>query len=101
MTWAVIVGIEGDEHNRFYQRGAEGSAEHVGGDLVTTNTGVAFLPDDLHSIHIKGDAPVINFHMYGLGLEQLKAREYYSAKDNTWKTFSDYGVIHEARMGYQ
>ena len=57
------------------------------GQRVGPGEGVAFLPDELHSIHIHGDAPVRNFHMYGLALDQLAEREYWSKKEQVWKVF--------------
>ena len=93
-TWAVIVGVTGDELNRFYDRAAEGVS--VKGEFVVRQgTGVAFMPDDLHSIHI--DAPLLNFHMYGLALEQLARREYYKADEHVWKVFPPHSDIREAR----
>jgi predicted metal-dependent enzyme (double-stranded beta helix superfamily) len=94
-TWAVIVGITGEELNRFYDRAAEGVREK-GQFTVKQGTGVAFLPDDLHSIHIQ--APLLNFHMYGLGLDQLHSREYYKAEERAWKVFPAHGDIREARQ---
>jgi predicted metal-dependent enzyme (double-stranded beta helix superfamily) len=94
-TWAVIVGITGEELNRFYDRAAEGVRE-TGQFTVGQGTGVAFLPDDLHSIHI--EAPLLNFHMYGLGLDQLHRREYYKAEEKAWKIFPAHGDIREARQ---
>jgi predicted metal-dependent enzyme (double-stranded beta helix superfamily) len=93
-TWAVIVGVSGDELNRFYER-AENGVREKGSAVVRQGTGVAFLPQDLHSIHI--DAPVINFHMYGLALEQLFHREYYKAEERAWKVFPPHSDIREAR----
>ena len=58
-------------------------------------TGVAFMPEDLHSIHIQ--APVLNFHMYGLALEQLLHREYYKAEERAWRVFPPHSDIREAR----
>jgi predicted metal-dependent enzyme (double-stranded beta helix superfamily) len=93
-TWAVIVGVTGDELNRFYDRAAQGVS--VKGEFVVRQgTGVAFMPDDLHSIHI--DAPLLNFHMYGLALEQLSRREYYKADEHVWKVFPPHSDIREAR----
>ena len=85
-TWAVIVGLEGIEENRFYERREHG-ADQTGGQDVGPGTGVAFLPDDLHSIHIHGAEPVVNFHMYGLALDQLHEREYWSQKHGAWRIF--------------
>lgn len=93
-TWAVIVGVTGEELNRFYDRDGEGVREK-GQYVVKQGTGVCFLPEDLHSIHI--EAPLVNFHMYGLGLDHLHSREYYKAEERAWKVFPAHGDIREAR----
>ncbi|HYL26072.1 MAG TPA: cysteine dioxygenase [Burkholderiales bacterium] len=93
-TWAVIVGVSGEELNRFYQR-AELGVRETGSAVVKQGTGVAFMPDDLHSIHIA--APLVNFHMYGLALEQLHLREYFKADERAWKVFPAHSDIREAR----
>jgi predicted metal-dependent enzyme (double-stranded beta helix superfamily) len=96
-TWAVIVGIEGDEFNRFYERAAEGGVRETGTHVVRRGTGVAFMPDDLHSIHIEPSGGLLNFHMYGLALEQLHAREYWKPDEKTWRVFPAHSDIREAR----
>jgi predicted metal-dependent enzyme (double-stranded beta helix superfamily) len=93
-TWAVIVGVSGEELNRFYDRIDSGVREK-GNAVVKQGTGVAFMPEDLHSIHIQ--APLINFHMYGLALEELHHREYYKAEERSWKVFPPHSDIREAR----
>ena len=98
-TWAVIVGIQGDENNCFYQKNENQVPEQTGADVVRQGHGVAFLPNDLHSIHISAAEPVINFHMYGLALEQLHQREYFSSKDQIWRVFPAHSDIREARAG--
>jgi len=94
-TWAVIVGVTGEELNKFYDR-AGGGVKEKGRDLVRRGTGVAFLPEDLHSIHI--EAPLLNFHMYGLALEQLHKREFYKEKERRWDVFPAHSDIREARQ---
>ncbi|MCL4798443.1 MAG: cysteine dioxygenase [Burkholderiales bacterium] len=94
-TWAVIVGLAGDELNRFYERTPEGGVRETGRHVVRQGTGVAFMPDDLHSIHI--DGALLNFHMYGLALEQLVGREYYKADAHAWAVFPPHSDIREAR----
>lgn len=96
-TWAVIVGLEGEEQNRFYERDAATGVRETGRAVVRRGTGVAILPDELHSIHIEGPATVINFHMYGKGLEQLHAREYYKEDEKRWKVFPAHSDIRDAR----
>jgi predicted metal-dependent enzyme (double-stranded beta helix superfamily) len=93
-TWAVIVGVSGEELNRFYER-VESGVREKGNAVVRQGTGVAFMPEDLHSIHIQ--APLINFHMYGLALEELHHREYYKPEERTWKVFPPHSDIREAR----
>ena len=93
-TWAVIVGVTGEELNKFYDR-AGGGVKEKGRDVVRQGTGVAFLPEDLHSIHI--EAPLLNFHMYGLALEQLHRREFYKEKEGRWDVFPAHSDIREAR----
>jgi predicted metal-dependent enzyme (double-stranded beta helix superfamily) len=93
-TWAVIVGVTGEELNRFYDRTAEGPREK-GQFVVKQGTGVCFMPEDLHSIHIH--APLVNFHMYGLGLDHLHKREFYKADEGVWRVFPPHGDIREAR----
>jgi predicted metal-dependent enzyme (double-stranded beta helix superfamily) len=93
-TWAVIVGVSGEELNRFYER-VESGVREKGNAVVRQGTGVAFMPEDLHSIHIQ--APLINFHMYGLALEELHHREYYKPEERAWKVFPPHSDIREAR----
>ena len=93
-TWAVIVGVTGEELNRFYDRTADGPRQK-GEYMVKQGTGVCFMPEDLHSIHIQ--APLVNFHMYGLALDHLHSREYYKADEKSWKKFPAHSDIREAR----
>jgi predicted metal-dependent enzyme (double-stranded beta helix superfamily) len=96
-TWAVIVGILGaDELNRFYDRTPDGGVREKGHQVVRQGSGVAFMPEDLHSIHI--EQPLLNFHLYGRGLEQLTRRQYYKPGDHTWDTFPPHSDIREARV---
>jgi predicted metal-dependent enzyme (double-stranded beta helix superfamily) len=94
-TWAIVVGFDGEELNRFYRRTSDGGVEEIGQDVVAEGRGVTMLPDDLHSIHIRGGA--LNFHLYGLALERLDRREYFRADDRTWHTFPAHRDIREAR----
>ena len=79
-TWAVIVAIEGQEFNRVYRRAGEGTGpgtvrlEVERETTVEPGVPIAFLPDDLHSIHVGGHAPTLHFHLYGRPLETLVGR---------------------------
>lgn len=96
-TWAVIVGVYGEEPNRFYRRTADGGVEQTGGEVVSPGKGVTFMPDDLHSLDIDADTPMLNFHMYGLALEKLDKRQYYTASEHTWRHYPAHTDIREAR----
>ena len=82
-TWAVIVSLEGQELNRVYTRTDDGrdperatlalSREVV----VQPGTPITFLDDDIHSIHVVGNAPTRHFHLYGRALETLTGRVGY------------------------
>ena len=79
-TWATIVAVEGQEENRIYRRTDDGSDPAVARlelareVTVQPGTPIAFLPDDLHSIHVVGDRPTLHFHLYGRPLETLSQR---------------------------
>jgi hypothetical protein len=91
----VVVGVDGEELNRFYRRTPTG-VEETHAEVVKAGTGVAMLPDDLHSIHIRGGA--LNFHMYGLALERLESREYFRAEDASWQIFPAHRDIRDGRL---
>jgi predicted metal-dependent enzyme (double-stranded beta helix superfamily) len=94
-TWAVIVGVTGEELNRFYERVADGPPRAKGEAVVKLGSGVCFMPEDVHSIHIR--EPLVNFHMYGLALDHLYRREFYKADEKAWRVFPAHGDIREAR----
>jgi predicted metal-dependent enzyme (double-stranded beta helix superfamily) len=82
-TWAVIAALEGEELNRIYQRTDDGrdpdhATLNVEGEVVVRpGTPIAFLPEDIHSIHVTGAAPTLHFHLYGRPLETLTGRLGY------------------------
>ncbi len=92
-TWAVIAGIAGEEINKIYERtddgsiAGEGTLKQIDEVVVEYGTGVAFLPDDIHSIHVEGDEKTVHLHMYGLALEQLHERVMYDQEMGTYKVF--------------
>ena len=86
-TWAVIAGVFGDEHNVFYERIDNRERPGFGrirktGDLtVRKGNACAFLPDDFHTIEVTGGKPSLHLHLYGMSLENLPERVYFSAVD--------------------
>ena len=92
-TWAVIVGVLGDEHNVFYKRKddnseeGKGTLEVVKRFTVKPGSGVTLMPEDIHSIHTSGNGQTIHLHMYGLALEQLHHRVMYNMEMGTFSQF--------------
>jgi len=88
-TWAVIVAVEGRELNRLWERTddrsvpGQASLREAGQVVVEPGAGVAFLPDDIHSIHTAGDRPTRHLHMYGLALERLDGRLGFDPEKGT------------------
>src|SRR5260221_146757 len=86
-TWAVIAGVFGDEHNVFYkridnrERPGFGRIRKTGDLTVRKGNACAFLPDDFHTIEVTGGKPSLHLHLYGMSLENLPERVYFSAVD--------------------
>ncbi len=92
-TWAVVVGIRGEELNRFYARDDDGrqagkaSIHETGSFNVTPGTGVCLMPDDIHSIHMRGADPKMHLHMYGLAINRLSERLMFDMDAGTAQVF--------------
>jgi predicted metal-dependent enzyme (double-stranded beta helix superfamily) len=92
-TWAVVVGVEGEELNRLYRRIDDGAApgearlEEIGTTVVKPGTGVALMPDDIHSIQRISDAPMLHFHLYGRSIEHLPARKQFDPAKGTYEVY--------------
>ena len=92
-TWAVIVGIDGEEENRIYRRlddGSESGKSRVEVEdkfVVKRGTGICFMPDDIHSIHVVSDVPTRNFHMYGMSVEHLPERVKFDMEQGTFAVY--------------
>lgn len=92
-TWAVIVGIDGEELNRIYERTDDGSVagraalrvarEHT----VRPGAPIALLPDDIHSIHVHGDRATFHLHIYGRRLQDLTDRLQFDLQTGEYKHF--------------
>lgn len=96
-VWASVVGFDGQELNKFYDRpDGDNGAVQKGERMVEAGTGVAMLPDDVHTIHLS--APALNFHCYAVAFEHQTEREYWSETDQRWKKFTGTSEIREARL---
>ena len=91
-TWAVIVGVDGDEENYFYERTddrsapGKGTLKRVREEVVRHGTGVTLMPEDIHHIQT-GPTPNMHLHMYGLSLEHLPNRVQFNMDEGTYKVF--------------
>lgn len=79
-TWVVVAAVEGEELNRRYRWVGPrepieaASLALVDSVAVRPGGGIAFMPDDFHSIHIQGEQPARQLHLYGRALETLHER---------------------------
>jgi predicted metal-dependent enzyme (double-stranded beta helix superfamily) len=99
-TWAVVVGVEGVETNKLWRRLDDGATagkarlEQVDETVVAPGTGVALMPDDIHSIHRDSDAPLLHFHLYGRSIERLPERKQFDLERGTYTVYPANPNIH-------
>jgi rhodanese-related sulfurtransferase/predicted metal-dependent enzyme (double-stranded beta helix superfamily) len=95
-TWAVISGVHGEEHNVFYERVDDRAQEGVGRlkktHEVTVRRGnaVALMPEDFHTIEVRGTQPTLHLHLYGHTLEDLPRRiGFEGPQGGAWRVFME------------
>ena len=93
-TWAVVTAVEGQELNKVYRRVDDGSKageaklELVREVMVEPGTGIALMPEDIHSIHTNGTATTRHLHCYGLALERLDERQGFDLEKGTVQPYN-------------
>jgi predicted metal-dependent enzyme (double-stranded beta helix superfamily) len=99
-TWAVVVGVEGEETNRLWRRLDDGAVpgearlEQIDETVVAPGRGVALMPDDIHSIERAGDAPMLHFHLYGRSIEHLPERKKFDLERSSYEVYPANPNIH-------
>lgn len=98
-TWAIVVGVLGQERNKVYRRTDDGSVpgraeiDVAWERTVEPGAGICLMPDDIHSIHMEGDDPKMHLHMYGLALSRLTERVMYDRAAGTYKRFDPPPIV--------
>ena len=96
----MVVGVEGEETNRLWRRVDDGATpgearlEQAAETVVAPGTGVALMPDDIHSIHRASDAPLLHFHLYGRSIERLPERKQFDLERDTYEIYPANPNIH-------
>jgi len=81
-TWAVVVGIDGEEVNVDWQRRDDGSKpgfadiEKARETRVSHGQVVSMLPDEIHSVYNDADKPSLSLHIYGVAPASLERSEF-------------------------
>ena len=93
-TWAVIVGIQGEERNWLFERTDDGSVpgrgtvQVVDEQVAAPGTGVALMPEDIHTIQGKAEAGGrLTFHLYGVTTDRQQGRVAYNEAEGTYRLF--------------
>lgn len=90
-TWACVAAVEGVEHNTLYDRLDDGSipgkAQVRPRETIAVGPGnaIAMLPDDVHSVEIRGNQTIRHLHFYGRPLETLDRRLTFDIEKGTCK----------------
>jgi predicted metal-dependent enzyme (double-stranded beta helix superfamily) len=98
-TWAVIVGIDGEEENKVYERTDDrstpgrGAVRVIHEEVIRAGTGMAYMPEDIHSIHVVGARPILHLHMYGTSIEHLPNRIAFDMAAGTYKVYPAFPEI--------
>ena len=70
-TWAVVAGIEGQEHETNYRRLDDGlksgfaQLEKTHEETILAGNVVCCMPEDIHSVHNNGAQIAVSLHTYG------------------------------------
>jgi len=84
-NWAVLAGLVGVEENRLYRADPVEGFRHVETVAVGPGVGLALSGEDIHSIHVHGEAdePVWQLRFYERALELQTDRVQFDADGRT------------------
>jgi hypothetical protein len=60
---------------------------------------MAYMPEDIHSIHVVGTEPIMHLHMYGTSIEHLPNRIAFDVSAGTYKVYPAFPEILPAPGG--
>lgn len=93
-TWACVAAVEGSEINTLFDRLDDGTQDGYAKlaavqeiDLAPGSS-VALMPDDIHSVEIRGEQIIRHLHFYGRPLETLTARKAFDLDHDSYKIMS-------------
>ena len=93
-TWAIIVGIQGTERSWIFERTDDGSVPGKGTvrivdeQVAAPGTGVALMPEDIHTIQGTPDAGGrLTLHLYGVATDLQTGRVAYNEAEGTYRLF--------------
>ena len=90
-TWACVAAVVGSEFNTLYDRldngTVDGKAHIVEREIIDLAPGdsVSLMPDDIHSVEIRGDKCIRHLHFYGRPLETLTERKVFDVEAGTYR----------------
>jgi predicted metal-dependent enzyme (double-stranded beta helix superfamily) len=96
-TWACIGAVTGAEINTLFDRTDDGSVqgratlEQRAVVELKPGNALSMMPDDIHSVEIRGTEVIRHLHFYGRALERLEGRISYDLAAGTCRVM-DIGV---------
>lgn len=88
MTWAVVVGMNGQEQETEWRRLDDGSKsgyanlERIGERIMSTGDVSTCMPDDIHTVWNVGDDVAMSLHTYGRHIN-FTGRSEFDPEKNT------------------
>ena len=81
-TWAVVVAVDGTEHNAFWERIDDGTRENhaelrkIGEQGIPVGEAISMKTGEIHSVENRTDATTLSFHVYGQHLNHTGRSQF-------------------------